>query len=199
QELEAARKTLGQALEKFETANGAWVRANRRFLAGQAGILAASLEAGQPCPVCGSMDHPAPAPLEQDVPDEAQVQRLKQRAHEADVRQQQAAAAVHEREGRLSSLEDVPVRELDQKLRETRAMERQMEEKTRLERQVPGREQALETLRKEQTALETKLAGLRSSAALLTGTRGAQELEAEIRERRQRCDAFDRELQESRK
>ncbi|WP_289423902.1 AAA family ATPase [Faecalibaculum rodentium] len=35
QELEAARKTLGQALEKFETANGAWVRANRRFLAGQ--------------------------------------------------------------------------------------------------------------------------------------------------------------------
>ena len=68
-----------------------------------------------------------------------------------------------------------------------------------LERQVPGREQALETLRKEQTALETKLAGLRSSAALLTGTRGAQELEAEIRERRQRCDAFDRELQESRK
>ncbi|WP_435052773.1 hypothetical protein, partial [Faecalibaculum rodentium] len=30
QELEAARKTLGQALEKFETANGAWVRANRR-------------------------------------------------------------------------------------------------------------------------------------------------------------------------
>ncbi|WP_300911160.1 AAA family ATPase [Faecalibaculum rodentium] len=203
QELEAARKTLGQALEKFEAANGAWVRANRRFLAGQAGILAASLEAGQPCPVCGSVDHPAPAPLEQDVPDEAQVQRLKQRAHEADAGQQQAAAAVHEREGRLSSLEDVPVRELDQKLRETRAMIRglqgQMEEKTRLERQVPGREQALETLRKEQTALETKLAGLRSSAALLTGTRGAQELEAEIRERRQRCDAFDQELQESRK
>ena len=41
------------ALEK-ENYEGLW----RRFLDGQAGILAEELEEGKPCPVCGSIHHP---------------------------------------------------------------------------------------------------------------------------------------------
>lgn len=47
---------------------------NRAFLRAQAGILAARLAEGIPCPVCGSVHHPAPAPLEDTAPTEAQTE-----------------------------------------------------------------------------------------------------------------------------
>lgn len=40
----------------------------RMFLDSQAGILAAGLKPGQPCPVCGSLDHPAPAGMAGGAP-----------------------------------------------------------------------------------------------------------------------------------
>jgi len=43
------------------------------FLEGQAGMLAKSLKSDVPCPVCGSLEHPNPAPLVLEVPTEAQL------------------------------------------------------------------------------------------------------------------------------
>ena len=54
----------------------AYDEAQRNFLAGQAGLLAASLHAGDLCPVCGSTTHPHPAILAGNVPTEADIKDL---------------------------------------------------------------------------------------------------------------------------
>ena len=64
----------------------------RVFLDAQAGILAGSLQAGIPCPVCGSVEHPRPAVLSEHAPTEEQVKCAKTAYDDA----QAAASAASE-------------------------------------------------------------------------------------------------------
>ena len=50
---------------------------NRAFLNEQAGIIAAALTEGTPCPVCGSTVHPQLAALSEDAPTAADVRKAK--------------------------------------------------------------------------------------------------------------------------
>lgn len=46
------------------------------FLSGQAGVLAAKLQQGTPCPVCGSVLHPNPAKSSLSIPSEKELKEL---------------------------------------------------------------------------------------------------------------------------
>ncbi|WP_314505235.1 SMC family ATPase [uncultured Microbacterium sp.] len=80
-----AESAHAAALEDLEQAAAAVTALLRRRLAGHAGELAGALVDGEACAVCGSLQHPAPAPAAQDAvtdADLAAAERGKDRAAE---------------------------------------------------------------------------------------------------------------------
>ncbi|OUN97282.1 hypothetical protein B5F98_06000 [Pseudoflavonifractor sp. An44] len=108
--LENAQKRYGVARQKAQAAQEDYTGKNQAFLDEQAGILAQQLAEGQPCPVCGSLTHPAPAQLSQGAPTEEELNRAKQAWETAQqtastwsVEAGKARTALEEREQRLRS------------------------------------------------------------------------------------------------
>lgn len=80
---ERAVQKYGPLRDEAEKAEVLWQQKNRNFLDAQAGILAQTLQEGQPCPVCGSLEHPHPTVVATEVPDREEVERLRKRASKA--------------------------------------------------------------------------------------------------------------------
>ena len=82
--LVAAQDELGVAIGAEADTRAAFDTAMQRFVATQAPLLAESLVAGEPCAVCGSIEHPAPAQhLDGKVVDHREVQKAQQRHADA--------------------------------------------------------------------------------------------------------------------
>lgn len=63
--------------EQVQRAQKEYQDLERTFLDGQAGILAAALRDGEPCPVCGALHHPDPAKKRKEIPDERMLKQKK--------------------------------------------------------------------------------------------------------------------------
>ncbi len=76
QTLSSLDEVRQEAADRSALSSDTWNRLYQKFLAGQAGILAdQQLRPNQPCPVCGSIHHPAPRRLEEDVPSQEEVEQ----------------------------------------------------------------------------------------------------------------------------
>ncbi|HUX71612.1 MAG TPA: AAA family ATPase [Cellulomonadaceae bacterium] len=90
--VDAARAALGVETQ---------LRAAR--IEGMAGELAAALHPGEPCPVCGAIEHPTPAEVRVDHPDPTQIEDAARARAAADATLARCAAAVAALDERLTA------------------------------------------------------------------------------------------------
>ena len=188
--LEALQTEYRKAEEEREAAANQYEADYRAFLNEQAGIIAETLEAGKPCPVCGSVEHPSPAGKSEAAPTEAQLKRRKAAADSAakaaEEKSRDCAAAGAESET-LRTAVKAQIRSLwpeeaietaaakiareqaQQRANLTdlngriQAEEENLAQKETLEREIPAQETALAALKEQIGALQTEIAALEAS------------------------------------
>lgn len=81
-ELDRLQEQYLQAEKEEEKEKAAYEQLDKAYRHGMAGILAGQLQEGEPCPVCGSKEHPKLAVEEGELPSGEQVQTRKERFEE---------------------------------------------------------------------------------------------------------------------
>jgi len=101
---ERQKKEFERESVRARQAADTYMAARTRVLAIQAGILAKDLKEGEPCPVCGSVHHPAPCAVSsQDLQAVNDLDALEKAAKKAQLDQQSAAEAAQKTNGSLQS------------------------------------------------------------------------------------------------
>ena len=78
------KKAAYEAAQKeYEGLKAEYGALEKLFMDEQAGIIASHLKDGEPCPVCGSTDHPSPAYLSGGAPSEDELNSLKEKRDSA--------------------------------------------------------------------------------------------------------------------
>jgi DNA repair protein SbcC/Rad50 len=97
-EREAADQEASRAEGELKAIEAEWV-------AGQAGLLARTLRETEPCPVCGSLDHPHPAGSGHDLTDHDDVEAARRAVAEAQKARSAAAEAEAKARATVAGLE----------------------------------------------------------------------------------------------
>ena len=76
------------------------------YFANQAGLLASRLSKGQPCPVCGSLEHPHPASHSDRLVTQEEINQYKKKVEQAEKEYQMASKACADANLKMSSLKN---------------------------------------------------------------------------------------------
>lgn len=77
-ELKTAQECYARAAEVYESTKKQYDSMERTFYDAQAGMLAATLQEGNKCPVCGSLHHPEPAELIENAITKEELEQYKE-------------------------------------------------------------------------------------------------------------------------
>jgi exonuclease SbcC len=115
-----------RAVDAEQTAHRTWLDLREQRLAGMAAELATDLKPGEPCAVCGSTEHPAPAHAEPSATTDPATRSLPLNAHPPApstlAEQEREAQAAHEHAARERQTVERTVAELDSAFAAARAI-----------------------------------------------------------------------------
>lgn len=174
-EAERLREQVSAAEKKAAEDKKNWLCRNRIFMEGQAFVLAEKLTDGQPCPVCGSLSHPAPAAagedriMEKDVKDAERQMHLSEDAekkirHEAEAYQAKELAAAKESADKAMTVLSELEKNLPAAYRDSLALEKEIKA---LETRISSFEKSLEQAEEKQKNAETIYQALKEQKELL--------------------------------
>ncbi len=138
---------------------------------GQAALLARELEVDQPCPVCGSLEHPAPARSDSELPDQQALERARQAVQTIQdqlTRQRETYAGkksqrknqalrIAELEQQLGAAKDEPLVQLTERANQLSKSVKRLEAARKQLQQIEASEQ---TLKQDTAQIRTELAAL---------------------------------------
>jgi len=104
-ELEAENARYAKAVGEKMKLQAAYADAEKRYFDGLAGVLAAELRDGEPCPVCGSAEHPAPAVSSGETVTRAGLAKLRAESETAAKTAEKYAVRAGNLRGTLAQLE----------------------------------------------------------------------------------------------
>ena len=110
-DFDAAQRAYLAAEEAADAARAEADTMRRRFHREQAGLMAAALTPGEPCPVCGSTVHPYPASPSSDAPTQAAVDEAEKLAQTKRADASAASQASGAARGRLEADRDTAQRQ----------------------------------------------------------------------------------------
>ena len=174
-EAERLREQVSAAEKKAAEDKKNWLCRNRIFMEGQAFVLAEKLTDGQPCPVCGSLSHPAPAAAgedritEKDVKDAERQMHLSEDAEkkirrEAEAYQAKELAAAKESADKAMTVLSELEKNLPAAYRDSLALEKEIKD---LETRISSFEKSLEQAEEKRKNAETIYQALKEQKELL--------------------------------
>ncbi|MEV5576487.1 SMC family ATPase [Spirillospora sp. NPDC052269] len=172
--IDQAEDARSAAVDTAQQARDLYQDLQQARLSGMAAVLAAELEPGGPCRVCGSTEHPAPAASDAGIPDEDAVERAREAFEGAQSRREEAARKVDalrvERDARLEVAGEEPAADIAAERDEARVRLTELAsvaaEADRLEGELRRAEATVEEkrARNEQVAAAIQSSGARDDA-----------------------------------
>ena len=179
--IDTAQRSYLAARAKALECSGKYRRLHQIYLDEQAGILADTLISGQPCPVCGSIEHPAPAQKASSAPSPEELEAAQAENEAAAQSMQQASEKASALKAQLSALssalspETSSLDQIQSQIRHTKeqlaSLNRQVQRKAQIEAQLPQKQTTLSQLQQQIQRDERLLAVCETEIAALQKTR----------------------------
>lgn len=216
---EASAKSRAAAL-KYE-------QLQQAYLDGQAGVLAEKLKENEPCPVCGSREHPVLAHLQDEMPSQEMLKRAGERKNRLQEEAARLSAAAGEIRGEVNALDESIQKETEgrperileqiaekQDMRKKCSQERKKTEsalkrKALLEKEVPILQEKIRRGKEELAELDKTAAALEAAIEARNGEKerlcrnleykSAREAMEKLRETEEKKAAMENALEQARK